>query len=233
VKSQDVVPSIQLEEADGCDAVSSCQEDRVDTHKNAPMTPAGRLRMVQSVMAGEPIRSAAQRCGMDRKSVRKWVLRYRAEGEGGLRDRSSRPHRSPRAIPRGTAQRVITLRQRRWTMAHIATELHISRATVSRVLARAGLSRLAALDPAPLPRRYERARSGDLLHIDSKKLARIERTGHRITGNPQDHVRGVGYEAAFVAIDDRSRVAFAEMHSDERKASAAAFLDHAARYYRA
>ena len=187
--------------------------------------------MVQSVLAGEPIRSVAQRRGTDRKSVRKWVLRYRAEGEGGLRDRSSRPHRSPRAIPRGTAQRVITLRRRRWTMAHIASELHISRATVSRVLARAGLSRLAALDPAPLPRRYERARPGDLLHIDSKKLARIERTGHRITGNPQDHVRGVGYEAAFVAIDDRSRVGFAEMLSDERKASAAAFLDHAARYY--
>ena len=99
------------------------------------------------------------------------------------------------------------------------------------MLARAGLSRLAALDPAPLPRRYERARPGELLHIDSKKLARIERTGHRVTGDPQDHVRGVGYEAAFVAIDDRSRVGFAEMFADERKPSAAAFLDHAARYY--
>ena len=231
MKSQDVVPSIQLEEADGCDAFSSCQEDRVDTHKNAPMTPAGRLRMVQAVAAGEPIRSVAQRCRTDRKCVRKWVLRYRAEGELGLRDRSSRPHRSPYAIPRGTAQRVLTLRQRRWTMASIAAELQISRATVSRVLARAGLSRLAALDPAPLPRRYERARPGELLHIDSKKLARIERTGHRVTGNPQDHVRGVGYEAAFVAIDDRSRVGFAEMFADERKPSAAAFLDHAARYY--
>jgi hypothetical protein len=68
--------------------------------------------------------------------------------------------------------------------------------TVSRVLARAGLSRLAALEPAPLPRRYERARLGELLHIDSKKLARIERSGHRVTGNLQDHVRGVGWEAA-------------------------------------
>src|SRR5689334_15166702 len=133
VKSQDVVPSIQLEEADGCDAVSSNQEDRVDTHKNAPMTPAGRLRMVQAVMAGEPMRAAAQRWRIDRKIVGKWVLRYRAEGEAGLRDRSSRPHHSPRAIARGTAQRVLTLRQRRWTMAHIATQLRISRATVSRV----------------------------------------------------------------------------------------------------
>jgi len=188
--------------------------------------------MVQAVMAGEPIRVAAQRWQLDRKSIRKWVLRYRTEGEAGLRDRSSRPHRSPRAIARGTAQRVVTLRQRRWTMANIAAELRISRASVSRVLARAGLSRLAALDPPPLPRRYERARPGELLHIDSKKLARIERTGHRVTGNRHDHVRGAGWEAAFVAIDDRSRVGFAEMFTDERKRSAAAFLDHAARYYR-
>jgi transposase InsO family protein len=205
----------------------------VDTHQNAPMTPAGRLRMVRVVVGGEPIRAAAQRYGMDRKSIRKWVLRYRAEGEDGLRDRSSRPLHSPRAIARGTAQRVLTLRQQRWTMASIAAELQISRATVSRVLARAGLSRLAALDPAPLPQRYERARPGELLHIDSKKLARIERIGHRITGDPQDHVRGAGWEATFVAIDDRSRVGFAEMFADERKHSAAAFLDHAARYYRA
>lgn len=203
----------------------------MDTHKNAPMTPAGRLRMVQAVVSGEPIASAAQRCHIDRKSVRKWVLRHRAEGEAGLRDRSSRPHRSPTAIARGTAQRVITLRQRRWTMSSIAAELRISRATVSRVLVRAGLNRLSSLDPAPLPRRYERARPGELLHIDSKKLACIQRTGHRVTGDPRDHVRGVGYEAAFVAVDDRSRVAFVEMFDDERKRSAATFLDHAARYY--
>src|SRR5512134_1120652 len=108
-------------------------------------------------------------------------------------------------------------------MTHIAAELQISRATVARVLARAGLSRLTALDPAALPRRYERARPGELLHIDSKKLACIERTGHRVTGDPQDHGRGAGWEATFVAIDDHSRVAFAEMFADERKSSAAAF----------
>lgn len=231
MKSQDVVPSIQLEEADGCEAVSSCQEDRVDTHQNAPMTPAGRLRMVQAVLAGERIASVAERCRTDRKTVGKWVGRYRVEGEPGLRDRSSRPRRSPTAVARGTAQRAITLRRRRWTMASIATELRISRATVARVLARRGLSRLAALDPAPLPRRYERARPGELLHIDSKRLARIEQIGHRVTGDRRDHVRGAGYEAAFVAIDDHSRVGFAEMFADERKPSAAAFLDHAARYY--
>jgi transposase InsO family protein len=163
--------------------------------------------------------------------VRKWVSRYRSEGEDGLRDRSSRPRRSPTAIARATAQRVISLRRRRWSMASIALQLRVSRATVARVLARAGLSRLAALAPPPLPRRYERARPGELLHIDSKRLARIEQTGHRITGDPRDHVRGAGYEAAFVAIDDHSRIGFAQLFADERKRSAAAFLEQATAYY--
>jgi len=92
VKVQDVVPSIQQQEADGCDGVSSCQEDRVDTRKNAPLTAAGRLRMVQAVLGGETISAVAQRWQTDRKSVRKWVIRYRAEGKAGLRDRSSRLH---------------------------------------------------------------------------------------------------------------------------------------------
>src|SRR5881394_3823599 len=163
VKSQDVVPSIQLEEADGCDAVSSNQEDRVDIHKNAPMTPAGRLRMVQAVVTGEPVSAVAARFGIDRKTVRKWLARYRTAGRAGLVDRSSRPHRSPTAIARGTARRVVTLRRQRRTMSSIARTLGISLATVSRVLARAGLSRLADLDPPPVPCRYERASAGELL----------------------------------------------------------------------
>jgi transposase len=101
----------------------------VDTHKNAPMTPAGRQRMVQAVVAGEPIRSVAQRCGIDRKSVRKWVLRYRAEGEGGLRDRSSRPHRSPRAIARGTragASRQLQGARRKAMLAAVSLPTHVT-----------------------------------------------------------------------------------------------------------
>src|SRR4051812_32617093 len=89
VKSQEVVPSIQLEEADGSYAVSSKQEDRVDTHKNAPMTPQGRLRMVQAVSGGESIYAVAARFGVDRKTVRKWRQRFLAEGAAGLVDRSS------------------------------------------------------------------------------------------------------------------------------------------------
>src|SRR5689334_4189911 len=119
------------------------------------MTPAGRLRMVGLVESGSGITEVAQRFGMHRKTVCKWVARYHEGGAAALRDRSSRPHRSPAAIAKGTAQRVVTLRRQRQTMASIAQSLHISKATVSRVLARAGLSRLRDLEPAPLPQRYE------------------------------------------------------------------------------
>ena len=145
----------------------------MDTHKNAPMTPEGRLRMVQAVTDGEPVSAVAGRFGVDRKTVRKWLQRFLAEGVAGLADRSSRPHHSPTAIARGTAQRVITLRRRRRTMRSIAQTRRIAMATVSRVLARAGLSRLAALDPPPPPNRYERAAPGELLHIDIKRLGGI------------------------------------------------------------
>ena len=117
------------------------------------------------------------------------------------------------------------------TMEQIANELKVSRATVSRTLARVGLSRLASLDPVPLPVRYERKNPGDLLHIDTKKLGRIEKVGHRITGNRRDTVDGAGWEFAFVCVDDHSRVGFAQMAADERKRTAAQFLRNTVAYY--
>lgn len=204
----------------------------MDTHKNAPMTPEGRLRMVQAVTGGEPASAVAARFGVDRKTVRKWLQRFLAEGAAGLMDRSSRPHRTPTAIARGTAQRVITLRRRRCTMRSIAQTLGIAMATVSRVLARAGLSRLAALDPPPPPNRYERAAPGELLHIDIKRLGAIRGIGHRITGDRRHRARGVGYDVTYVAVDDHSRLAFAEVWPAERADCAAGFLDHALAYYR-
>ena len=231
--SQDVVPSIQLGEADDCEIVRlQDRRTEVDIHKNAPMTPVGRLRMVEAVRCGRALTEVAAAFRVDRKTVRKWVQRYGQSGLAGLVDTSSRPRRSPARIARGTAQRVITLRRRRWTMEHIARELEVSRATVSRVLARAGLSRLESLDPPPPRQRYERDRPGELLHIDTKKLGRIEKVGHRITGNPRDSVEGAGWEFAFVCIDDRSRVSFAQMAADERKRTAAQFLRNAVAYYR-
>lgn len=204
----------------------------MDSHKNAPMTPCGRQRMVQAVLDGQRATEVAARFAVDVKTVRKWVKRFAEHGAPGLWDRSSRPGHSPKAIARGTAQRVMSLRRRRWTMATIAAELGISRATVSRVLARAGLSRLAALEPAVLPRRYERATPGELLHVDIKRLAGIRVVGHRITGNRQQRARGVAYDYTYVAVDDHSRVAFAQIWPAENAPCAVGFLQHAVAYYR-
>jgi len=204
----------------------------MDVHKNARLTPRGRLAMVHRVLQGQTPRAVATALGVSDRTVRRWVRRYLGQSEAGLLDRSSRPHHSPNAIARGTAQRVVSLRRRRHTMAAIAQQLAVSRATVSRVLARVGLSRLEALDPAPLPRRYERATPGELLHLDTKKLARIEHPGHRIHGDRGQRTRGAGWEYAYVAIDDHSRLGFAQLYAVENALSATEFLKQTLEYYR-
>ncbi len=204
----------------------------MDTHKNAPMTPTGRLRLVTEVLCGREIKEVAEAFQVDRKTVRKWVKRYRELGEAGLQDRSSAPRRSPLRIAKAKSQRIVVLRRRRWTMERIARELQISRATVQRTLARAGLSRLSALDPVELPRRYERQSPGELLHIDIKKLGRIGRAGHRVHGDRTTRVRGIGWEYAYVAVDDHSRIAFVQVLPAESGPCATAFLRDALAYYR-
>ena len=125
------------------------------------------------------------------------------------------------------------MRRQRWTGKQIAAELSISPATVSRILRRLGLNRIAALEPAEPIRRYERQHPGELIHIDIKKLGRFERTGHRITGKRTGNAasRGSGWEYVHVAIDDASRIAFSQILPDERKESAVAFLKAAIAYY--
>jgi transposase InsO family protein len=188
--------------------------------------------MVQAVLDGEPIKAVARSFRVDRKTVRKWVNRFRVGGEAALVDGSSRPKRSPTRIAKGTAQRIVVLRRRRWTMQHIARQLQVSRATVGRVLGQAGLSRLSALDPVEPPRRYERQAPGELLHIDIKKLGRIGRVGHRVTGDRTSRVRGIGWEHAYVAVDDHSRIAFTQVLPAEDGNCATAFLRDALAYYR-
>lgn len=204
----------------------------MNIHKNARLTFKRRIDMVNDVLHHQcQIRAAAGRHGVSEPTVRKWLGRYLAQGQAGLMDVSSRPHAHPRAISPAQAMAVVELRRKRLTQARIAQALHLSTATVSRVLARAGLSQLSALDPVTPVVRYEHAAPGDLLHIDIKTLGRITAVGHRITGDARDHVPGAGYESLFVAVDDHSRIAYTNMQPTERKECAIAFLQAAVAYY--
>jgi transposase InsO family protein len=165
--------------------------------------------------------------------VRKWIERYRREGLAGLSDRSSRPHRLYRPTPPATVDAVAQLCRQRLTGKQIAADLRLSPASVSRILKRRGLNRIGALEPAAPVRRYERAKPGEMIHIDIKKLGRFNRIGHRITGDRtcQSNTRGIGWEFVHVAIDDHSRIAFARIMASERKRCATAFLKAAVAYY--
>ncbi|KCV26280.1 integrase core domain protein [Bordetella pertussis H934] len=204
----------------------------MNTHKHARLTFLRRLEMVQQLIAHQVcVPEAARAYGVTAPTVRKWLGRFLAQGQAGLADASSRPTVSPRAIAPAKALAFVELLRKRLTQARIAQALGVSASTVSRVLARAGLSHLAALEPAEPVVRYEHQAPGDLLHIDIKKLGRIQRPGHRVTGNRRDTVEGAGWDFVFVAIDDHARVAFTDIHPDERFPSAVQFLKDAVAYY--
>lgn len=196
----------------------------MNIHKNARLTPHGRGEIVRRVrQGGQAARAVARSVGVSDKTVRRWVAR--ACTGAGLADRSSRPHTSPRATPSAVVLRVEVLRQHeRLTLKEIAAAVGISRATVGRIVARGGWSRLHVLELPPTARRYERARPGELVHLDIKKLARIVRPGHRVSGDRRDTVRGAGWQFAHMAIDDHSRVGWGEMLPDECGGTAAGFL---------
>ena len=206
----------------------------MNTHNNARLTPKGREDMVCAVVEhGLSKAAAARRFNTTPKTVAKWVYRFRAEGIAALRDRSSRPLSLPSQIPLATADAVESLRRERKTQEHIASELGISKASVSRILKRRGLSLLSSLEPQDPRPRYERAEPGEIIHIDIKKLGRFNRTGHRITGRGAGRCssQSAGWEFVHVAINDHSRIARADIFSDQKKESAVAFLFATIAYY--
>jgi transposase InsO family protein len=211
----------------------------MNIHKNARLTPLRREEMALSVIEGGLCKAHAARLyGVTAKVVARWVERYASEGRAGMMDRSSRPGHMPRATEAAIVERIIALRRERWTGKHIALQVGVSPATVSRVLNRARLSRLKDIDPAEPVRRYERDNPGELIHLDIKKLGRFHKIGHRITGDRtgQSTERtsrkgGAGWEFVHVCIDDASRIAFSQILPDERKESAVAFLNAAIAYY--
>jgi len=211
-------------------------------HANARTCPKSRQEMVRRFLAGRPREVVAAEFAVSTRTVSKWVARYRAEGELGLLDRSSAPHRVRRTDASRIAA-IVALRRLRFTGPEIAEVLQLPLSTTSAILKRRGMGRLGRLGLEPA-RRYERARPGELIHIDVKKLGRIERgAGKRITGvkrNPgryRTDAAGVqrqviGWEYVHVAIDDATRLAYAEVLTDEKATTAAAFLRRAVAFYR-
>lgn len=223
------------------------------SHRNAPLTPTGRLRLARCVVdEGWPLRRAAERFQVSVSTAKRWADRYRREGQAGMTDRPSRPRHSPRRTPTRTERRIIKVRLlRRWGPARIAFVLGLVPSTVHRVLTRYGLARLAHLDRATgLPvRRYERTAPGELVHVDIKKLGNIpDGGGHRAVGrqagqrhrtrtsgktldrNGNSHV---GYSYLHNAVDDHSRLAYSEILADERKETAVAFWQRAQTFFAA
>jgi transposase InsO family protein len=200
-------------------------------HKNARLTPKGREVMLARLEAGQHQVEVAQAMGVSLTTVKKWLRRYRLEGPAGLLDRSSRPTRSPRQLPATLRVEITDLRRQRRTGRFIARRLGVSGASVSRVLRRAHLSRWRELEPRPPVRRYERQRPGELLHLDTKKLGRITRIGHRITGDRSGAYGKAGWEYVHVAIDDHSRLALAGVAANECGDTTTAFLESAVAHF--
>lgn len=220
-------------------------------HRNAPLTETGRLRLARCVVEdGWVLRRAAERFQVSVTCAKRWADRYRAHGEDGMLDRSSRPRRSPGRTPTRTERRIIKVRVlRRWGPARIAGLLGLNPSTVHRVLTRYNIARLSHLDRATgrVVRRYERARPGELVHVDIKKLGNIpDGGGHRTVGRQagkrhRTHTPGktldrnggshVGYSYLHNAVDDHSRLAYSEILPDERKETAVAFWRRAQTFF--
>jgi transposase InsO family protein len=205
----------------------------MNIHKLARTTPASRALIADRRAAGVREAVVAEQLGIDRKTVRKWTHRQRLEGATGLGDRSSRPTRSPTALDSAWREAVIALRRLKFTQAQIAQVLTLSKSRTQRVVAASGLGKLRALEPPVPDNRYERGQPGELVHVDTKKLGRFYRPGHRVTGNRSDRrIEGTaGWEFLHVAIDDRTRLAYAELLLDEKGATCAGFLRRAAAFF--
>jgi transposase InsO family protein len=210
-------------------------------HAKAPLSPIGRRRVVDRVLEqGWSVTAAAEAAGVTERTLYRWLARFRAEGPAGLVDRSSAPKQIPHRTPPERVAAIAALRRLRMTAAEIAELLGMAVSTVCAVLKRIGLGKRSRLEPVEPPNRYERRHPGELIHVDVKKLGRILKPGHRVTGTRrgQAHthrhgkdVRLAGWEFVHIAIDDRSRLAYAEVLEDERGPTAVGFLRRAVAWF--
>ena len=200
-------------------------------HANAALTPRGRARVFEAVEAGMTVSAACLAFGVSRRFYYRWLPRWRAQGRAGLVDASSRPHKSPQRLPLGQEAAIVALRRSLgWGADRLGACLGLLASTCHRVLRRQGLvDRTRSIEP---PNRYEHEQPGDLLHLDTKKLGRIVGgPGHRATGDRRKRARGAGWEVLHVAIDDATRLVYAEILPDETGATAAAFTERAVAWF--
>jgi transposase InsO family protein len=204
----------------------------VRLHANARSSPHIRRLVVDRVVQeGWPVGLAAKAVGLSRKAARKWIERFRTEGEAGLLDRSSAPRSIPHRTSSQVVSRVLALRHKRLVAWAIAEQLGMPRSTIGAILRRHGLGRLSALDPKVPVIRYERENPGELIHLDTKKLGKIQGIGHRIHGDRRTRVRGIGWEFAHLAIDDHTRLSYVEVLPDEGGETTASFLERALSFF--
>lgn len=200
----------------------------MNVHKNARLTPRGRVLMIERIERGLPVRQAAADAGISERTAHRWLQRWRS-GDRALCDRSSAPRRCPHQLADTQVAQIQDLRRQRLTGPAIARALGLARSTVGLVLRRLGLNRLNMLEPRPPVIRYERERPGEMIHLDIKSLGRFERIGHRISGDRtgQSKSRGIGWDHLHVAIDDASRLAYTEVLPSLGREDATAFLNRA------
>ena len=200
----------------------------MNVHRNARLTPRGRVLMMERIERGMPVRRAAADAGVSGRTAHRWLRRWRS-GDRELQDHSSAPRRCPHRVATAQVERIAELRGQRLTGPAIARALGLARSTVGLVLRRLGLNRLALLEPRPPVIRYERERPGEMIHLDIKSLGRFERIGHRITGDRtgQSKSRGIGWDHLHVAIDDASRLAYTEVLPSLGREDATGFLTRA------
>ena len=208
-------------------------------HGNARLSPKGRLLLCCRVLEDEDwsLAAAAEAAGVSERTARKWVARYERDGEAGLADRSSAPRTVANKTPEQTIEAIAALRRLRFTGAQIAELLGMALSTVSGILKAIGLGKLWRLEPAEPPNRYERRHPGELVHVDIKRLGRIgwRGAGHRATGSRGrgQRSRGAGWQFVHIAVDDHSRLAYAEVLGDEKATTAVAFLHRALGFFAA
>jgi transposase InsO family protein len=210
-------------------------------HGNARTCPNSRRLLVDRVSDQSwSVTEAAQAAGISERSAYRWLKRWREQGIEGLSDRSSAPKRIPHRTPSDRVQTITALRRLHMTAAEIAEVLSMALSTVSAVLRRIGLGKRSRLSPPEPPNRYERKRAGELVHLDIKKLGRIAGAGHRVTGSRKSQkkqrrgnrrVGALGWEFVHVAVDDATRLAYAEVLSNEQGVTAAGFVRRAIAWF--